>query len=68
MFLPLQEIELIGFYIWLKGKYSPRQRDDLSIVFVTCPAERPKLVREFLRDLHAEHRLSAFNKYFNKIK
>lgn len=68
MFLPLQECELLGFYFWLKGRLSSRQRDDLSIVFVSCPAERPKLVREFCRDLKAEHRLKAFNKYFNTLR
>ena len=35
MFLPLQECELLGFYFWLKGRLSSRQRDDLSIVFVS---------------------------------
>lgn len=68
MFLPLQECELLGFYMWLKGRLSSRQRDDLSIIFVSCPAERPKLVKEFCKDLRAEHRLKAFNRYFNTIK
>lgn len=68
MFLPVQECELQSFYLWLKGKLSPRQRDDLAVVFVACPEERPKLVKDFCKDLKAEHRLKAFNKYFNSIK
>lgn len=68
MFLPLQECELIAFHLWLKGRLSSRQRDDLSIVFVSCPSERPKLLKEFCKDVKAEHRLKAFNKYFNSLR
>lgn len=68
MFIPIQECELQSLYLWLKGKLSPRQRDDLTVVFVACPAERPNLVADFCKDLKAEHRLKAFYKYFNSIK
>ena len=68
MFKPLQAVELHAFYLWLRGLLSPRQRDDLAIVFVMCPNERPKLVREFCDDMRAPSRIKAFNQYFNHIR
>ena len=60
--------ELQSFYLWLKGRLSPRQRDDLAPVFICCPDERKRLVLEFCDDLHAQHRIKAFLRYFRSIQ
>ena len=68
MFVPIQDCEIQSFYLWLKGRLSPRQRDDLAPVFICCPDERKRLVLEFCDDLHAQHRIKAFLRYFRSLQ
>ena len=49
--------EVIAFHLWLQGKIKQcRQRENLLPVYVACPEERERLLIEFLREFHAEHR------------
>lgn len=69
MFLPLQAVELDAFYMWLRGRLTPKQPDDdLALVFVLCPDMRKKLIIEFCESLHADARVKAFYQYFNRLE
>lgn len=51
------QTEVNAFYSWLRGTFNPRKpRENLLPVYVACPSERDKLLREFLSTYHAEHR------------
>ena len=67
MFIPLQSVELDAFYLWLRGRLSPRQPDDLALVFVVCPWERKRLIVEFCESFKADARVKAFYQYFNRL-
>lgn len=68
MFIPLQDFELQAFYLWLRGRTEYPNSDDLALVFILCPEERPKLIREFVETYHAYSRLKAFNQYFSRLR
>ena len=67
MFIPLQSEELDAFHWWLHGRLTPRQPDDLSLVFLLCPWERKRLIIEFCESYKADARVKAFFQYFNRL-
>lgn len=53
------DTEIEAFYLWLSGRFSKRQRENLLPVYVACPAERDTLLKDFLHEYNADHRFRA---------
>ena len=60
------DFEVLAFYMWLKGEFSKKQKDNLLPVYVCIPAQRDELLKEYLTEKNAIHRYHTMKLTLNQ--